>query len=147
MGNERKFVEVPPSRNSAADGIRSFETAIEPVEHRETFLSEEIRPLEKNKTTLFFLLSLLVFLLLIIVVGYILFRNYSIDTKLNRIEKNDLRPILEQIDFRLKSIERIFNEQNEKFQLNFQLSGKDLREFSSNQTQLVEMIRRLKTQL
>jgi hypothetical protein len=47
----------------------------------------------------------------------------------------------------LKSIERLLMEQTKKTNINLQLNGQDIREFSSNQTVLNEFLRRLKDRL
>ena len=156
MGNDKQFIDVPPPAfNNAAttsvqvtnkDGIIALQTPVEPIDCRQTLLDEAVRsPKEKSSSsviTIERLFLLLLFIFFIILICYVLFRNNSIDQKLNHLTNDDIRLILDEINRRIQFIERTLIEQNKKLNLNLQLNAQDLRELSSNQTLLHDFIQR-----
>ena len=166
MGNDNQFVEQPlpafvnpttatPTVTSK-DGIIAFQTPVEPMESRQTLLNENtISTKTRSPATSFsvsadkiFALALLV--LLIILIAYLLFHGKHMENKLNRLntntdlKSNDLRSLLEEVNLRVKAIERLLDDQSKRTNINVQLNGQDVRAFSTNQTVLQEFLRRLR---
>jgi hypothetical protein len=168
MGNDNQFIEQPlpafinPTTTTATnkDGIVALQTPVEPIESRQTLLdvskvSTKTRRLPSASSCISAdkIFAIALFILLIILISYILFHGKITDVKLSRLtnnddlKSNDIRSLLEEMNRTLKSIERLLMEQTKNTNINLQLNGQDIREFSSNQTVLNEFLRRLKDRL
>lgn len=165
MGNDNQFVEQPvpafvqpttTTTTAAKDGIVAIQTPVEPIESRQTLLNEQkfsTKPPHVSSPpfiTADKIFGIALFILLIILISYILFHGKVTDVKLSRLtnhadlKTNDVRALLEEMNRTLKSIERLLIEQTRKTNINLQLSGQDVRDYSSNQTVLSDFLRRLK---
>ena len=169
MGHDNQFVEQPvpafvhptaaASTVTRKDGLVAIQTPVEPMDSRQTLLNESKLATKRSRSPVvsslitadkIFAFALLI--LLIILLSYVLFHGRSTDSKLNRlinntdVKSNDIRHLLEEINRRLESIERLLTEQSRKTNINLQLNGQDVRDFYANQTVLNEFLRRYKHQ-
>ena len=170
MGHDNQFVEQPvpafvhptaaASTVTRKDGLVALQTPVEPMDSRQTLLNEQKLSTKRSRSpiavaSLFTadkIFALALFILLIILLSYVLFHGRSTDSKLNRLINNadlkssDIRHLLEEINRRLESIERLLTDQSRKTNINLQLNGQDVRDFYANQTVLNEFLRRYKQQ-
>lgn len=172
MGNDNQFVEqpvpafVPPTTTSSSppppaskDGIVALQTPVEPIDSRQTLLNEQKfstkipRVSSPSVITADKIFAIALFILLVVLISYIIFHGKVTDMKLSRLpsntdlKSNDIRVLLEEMDRTLKSIERLLIEQTKKTNVNIQLNGQDVRDYSKNQTVLTDFLRRIKERL
>lgn len=147
MANNNQSIEQPVS--TAANPTKA--SIVEPM-----ILLDEPRFSTKNRGSSPLankVFAIALFILLIILISYILFHGKLTDDKLSRLannagsNSNDIRPLFEEINRTLKSIELILTTQSKKTNIDIVLNGKDLNEFYFNQTVLHDFLRKIREHL